>query len=414
MNHPFTDIRRILVIKLRHIGDVLLTSPVFRALKETFPEAEVSVLVNGGTEEVLSGNPFIKEIITFDREIKKAPFVERYKEEIRFLREIRKRSFDMTVDLTGGDRAAILSFLSGARYRIGWESRKGLIGKRHLYTHLFRPDGRRHMVLQNLDVVRHFGIDTEDRSVNFFIPDDARAFVKEIFKKNNLQSSSWLGGTSARLGAGLQPIVHIHPTSRWLFKCWKDEYMAEIIRWLIDNNAIVIVTSSPDRREMEKTKKILSLLRDSPDSIFSPVNLRQPPSPITHHPSRIIDLCGKTTIKQLAAISEASDLFLGVDSAPMHIAAAVGTPVIALFGPTGAYSWGPWDNSDGGRSKVNGLRSKHIVIQRDWECVPCGKDGCNGTKISRCLEDIRPDEVIAHLSLHLHYISGRIDKICYR
>ncbi|MFN3396450.1 MAG: putative lipopolysaccharide heptosyltransferase III [Thermodesulfovibrionales bacterium] len=367
MNHPFTDIRRILVIKLRHIGDVLLASPVFRALKETFPEAEVSILVNYGTEEVLSGNPLIQEITTFDREIKKAPFIKRYTEETRFLREIRKRRFDMTIDLTGGDRAAILSFLSGARYRIGWESRKGLIGKRHLYTHLFRPDGSKHMVLQNLDVVRHFGIDTEDRSVNFFIPDEARDFVKEVFRKNNIQP----------LAISHQPIVHIHPTSRWLFKCWKDEYMAEVIRWLIDMETTVIITSSPDRKEIERAKNILSLC-----------NLVK-----TAHPSQIINLCGKTTIKQLAAISEASDLFLGVDSAPMHIAAAVDTPVIALFGPTGAYSWGPWDNSKGGRSKVKGLRSKHMVIQRDWECVPCGKDGCNGTKISRCLEDIKPEEI---------------------
>lgn len=369
MNHSFTDIRKILVIKLRHIGDVLLTSPVFRALKETFPEAEVSALVNCGTEGVLTGNPFIKEIITFDREIKKAPLIKRYTEEIRFLREIRKRRFDMTIDLTGGDRAAILSFISGARYRIGWESSKGLIGKRRLYTHFFRPDGSKHMVLQNLDVLRKFGITTENLTVDFFIPDGAKAFVKEIFKKNNIQPSAF----------SHQPVVHIHPTSRWLFKCWRDEYMAEIIRWLLDNNAIIIVTSSPDRREMEKTKKILSLLRS--------------PSRITHHVSRIIDLCGKITIKQLAAISEASDLFIGVDSAPMHIAAAVGTPVIALFGPTGAYSWGPWDDSEGGRSNVKGPRSKHTVIQRDWDCVPCGKDGCNGTKISKCLEDIVPEEV---------------------
>lgn len=382
MNHFFNNIRRILVIKLRHIGDVLLTSPVFRALKETFPEAEVSVLVNGGTEEVLSGNPFIKEIITFDRKIKKANPITRYTKEMGFLREIRKRRFDMTVDLTGGDRAAILSFVSGARYRIGWESHKGLIGKRHLYTHLFRPDGSRHMVLQNLDVVKHFGIETEDRSVNFFIPDEARDFVQEIFRKNNIKPS-----VISHL-----PIVHIHPTSRWLFKCWKDEYMAEIIRWLLDNNAIVIVTSSHDRREIEKTKKILSLLRDGPDSTALPLNPGQSPSRITNA-SPLIDLCGKTTIKQLAAISEASDLFLGVDSAPMHIAAAVGTPVIALFGPTGAYSWGPWDNSEDGRSNVKGLRYKHIVVQRDWDCVPCGRDGCEGTKISRCLEDIKPEEI---------------------
>ncbi len=131
---------------------------------------------------------------------------------------------------------------------------------------------------------------------------------------------------------------------------------------------------------MEKAKRILSLVGDSPDS-------------------RLIDLCGKTTIKQLGAVSGASDLFFGVDSAPMHIAAAVSTPVIALFGPSGTFNWGPWDNkisnSMNPYQKRNGIQAfgMHTVMQRDWECIPCGKDGCKGTKISRCLTDISPEEV---------------------
>lgn len=125
-------------------------------------------------------------------------------------------------------------------------------------------------------------------------------------------------------------------------------------------------------------------------------------------------MCGKTTIKQLAAISETSHLFFGVDSAPMHIAAAVGTPVIALFGPSGAFHWGPWDNSQESKvslqpmgsqqseinrlspyPKQNGVQTFgiHTVIQRDWDCIPCGKDGCEKSKISKCLEDIKPGEV---------------------
>ncbi len=73
-------------------------------------------------------------------------------------------------------------------------------------------------------------------------------------------------------------------------------------------------------------------------------------------------------------------------SAPMHIAAAVGTPVVALFGPTGIYNWKPWHYS-------KTQKYPHVVINKDWDCVPCGKDGCNGTKISKCLEEIHPDEV---------------------
>jgi len=388
----FNRIKKILVIKLRHIGDVLLTVPVFRALRETFPRAHIAALVNSGTEEVLSGNSLIDEMLSLDRGIKRLSLMGRYLREINFLKEIRKKDFDMTVDLTGGDRASIISFASGAKYRLGWKSKKGFIGKKYLYTHLCEPNGKKHMVLQNLDVISQFGISTENLSVDFHIPENDRLFIKKIPSHPPVLPfpRGGRGGGKGRMAGLRDTIVHVHPTSRWLFKCWKDEYMAEILNWLLEKEITVIVTSSPDKKEMDKAKRILSLVA----------------SRFTVHASRLLDLCGRTTIKQLAAISEVSNIFFGVDSAPMHIAAAVGTPVIALFGPSGAYSWGPWDNNQ--KSEVRSQKSegkpypkqsgvqafgKHIVVQRDWECIPCGKDGCNSSKISKCLEDIKPDEI---------------------
>ncbi|MBE0425112.1 MAG: putative lipopolysaccharide heptosyltransferase III [Nitrospirae bacterium] len=379
MIHEFSAVNKILVIKLRHIGDVLLTVPVFRALKETFPDAHITALVNSGTEGVLKGVSLIDEIISYDRKIKQLPLTKKYLREIKFLRHIRNKRFNMTIDLTGGDRAAIISLASGAKYRIGWRSKKGFIGKKYLYTHLARPDGRMHAVLQNLEVIRRYGITTENLSIDFHIPETDRHFIREILKESKVTETT--------------PVIHVHPTSRWLFKCWKDEYMAEIITWLINEGYIVVVTSSPDRREIEKAKGILSLVKGGLKGV--------------------IDLCGKTTIKQVAAVSEVSRLFFGVDSAPMHIAAAVGTPVIALFGPSGAFSWGPWDNINSKlkiqNSKIknpyiqkNGIQTSgmHTVIQREWECIPCGKDGCNGSKISKCLEDIKPAEVTNIIKLY--------------
>lgn len=131
----FHRINKILAIKLRHIGDVLLIVPTLRALRENFPYAHLSVLVNSGTEQVLADNPLINEIIVFDRSIKSMSQLRKYKSEICFLRSVRKKSFDMTIDLTGGDRAAILSLISGAKYRLGWESKKGFIGK-GIFTHI--------------------------------------------------------------------------------------------------------------------------------------------------------------------------------------------------------------------------------------------------------------------------------------
>ncbi|MEW6162050.1 MAG: glycosyltransferase family 9 protein [Nitrospirota bacterium] len=99
----------------------------------------------------------------------------------------------------------------------------------------------------------------------------------------------------------------------------------------------------------------------------------------------VIDLCGQTTIKQLAAISEASDLFLGVDSAPMHIAAAVGTSVIALFGPTGEAQWGPWGD-------------RHVVLNKIESCTDCKFDVCENAGVRKCLEIITVEEVITAIT----------------
>ncbi len=346
----FKDIKKILVIKLRHIGDVLLTVPAIRALKETFPKASISVLINSGTEDVLTGNHLIDELIVFDRTVKNLSVIKRYMKEIKFLKDIRSRDFDMTVDLTGGDRSAIVSFMSGARYRlVNTLGKKGFPGKRFLYTHLASIDKQKHMAMQNLDVVRQFGINTNNLDIHIFIPDEVRLSIKRILEENDIRQND--------------KIVHVHPTSRWLFKCWKDGYMANIISWLIDKGMRVIMTSAPERKELEKAQRILSLL----------------PSRITHDTSRFINLCGKTIIKELAAISEASDLFIGVDSAPMHIAAAVKTPVIALFGPTGE-EWVPYGKD-------------HIVISKDMPCKPCKKGSCEGIPLRECMIAIKPEDV---------------------
>ncbi len=351
MKHGFKNIKKILVIKLRHIGDVLLTVPVFRALRENFPDAHITTLVNSGTEDVLTGNPLIDEIIVFERDIKKKNPLRRYLMELLFLRQNRARGFDMTVDLTSGDRAAIISFFSGARYRLAYDPvRDGFLGKRYSYTHLAKKDGSQHIVLQNLAVIKQFGISTENLAVDIFIPDKDRVFVKEVFNEHGIAESD--------------TVVHIHPTSRWLFKCWKDEYMAEVITRLVEQGIKVVVTSSPDKRELDKARRILSLCS----------------SLVTRHSSLLIDLCGKTTIKQLAAVSKASTLFFGVDSAPMHIAAAVGAPVIALFGPTEAQIWGPWGNH-------------HIAITKSMSCKPCPKGACEGILPRDCLKAISIGEV---------------------
>jgi len=128
----------------------------------------------------------------------------------------------------------------------------------------------------------------------------------------------------------------------------------------------VVITAAPEKYEINKVSSILDLCKSKP-----------------------INLSGKLTLKQTAALNKKAKIFIGVDTAIMHISAANDTPVFAFFGPSGANHWGPWDNNlmESGYTKINGLQSmgKHKVFSESRECQPCGKDGCNGTKISDCL-----------------------------
>ena len=337
---------RILLIRLRNIGDVLLMVPTIRAFREAFPRAHLAALVNAGTEEMLTGNPLLDEVLIFDPGWKTLPFGDRIVREWKFVGEVRKRKFDLAVNMTEGDRGAFLCLASGARRKVGVYDPHGLWWKGRVYDHWVRgPDWKAHMVEQMLEIPRSLGLTPRDKGVEIFFSDDDRKAVDRLLEEEGIGPSDAL--------------VHIHPTSRWLFKCWRDEAVAAVIDAVQEGGKFrAVVTGGREERELKKTDAILKACRTRP-----------------------VNLAGRLSLKQLAALSRRSRLFLGVDTAPMHIAAAVGTPVVALFGPSGEFNWGPWGEG-------------HVVIKKDWECRPCGKDGCEGSKRSRCLEEISEEEVV--------------------
>jgi heptosyltransferase-3 len=310
-------------------------------------------------------------VITYNRDIKKLNLWQRSRREVSFVGALRRQRFDLAIDLSSGDRAAIIAFLSGARYRVGTNiSKHGFRGKSRLYTHFTYKDGSRHIVLQDYDVMSQLGFDTANFAVDFVIPPAAKLAVQQLLQRHFTENGI---------------IVHLHPVSKWFFKCWQDESMAEVITWLTQQGAKVVVTSAPESSELQRTRHILSLAAG-----------------MGADPSRLLDLSGETTLPLLAAVSDAADLFLGIDSAPMHLAAAVGTPVVALFGPSKTHRWAPWPNRRLFESETE-LRQyyedegyylgRHVVLQKDWECIPCGMDGCEGTKQSKCLDEISVEKV---------------------
>jgi len=339
------EYRNILVINLKHIGDVLVATPVLRALKEACPEGSLSVLVDKGTEDMVTFNSAVDEVMVLDR-AENANFLSRIFRQVIFTLKLRRKKFDLVLELSAGDRGAFLGFVTGAKERIGFEpNKRTFLGRHHAFTKLVKiSTTTQHMVDYNLALVRALGIEPPDKSLSIFWSErDSKACVR-------LLSERGLGED--------RPYVVLHPTSRWLFKTWNSRGYALLCDYIAEKHKLsIVVTSASDEKEKKRVNEILALAN-----------------------SRPIDLSGMLSLKQLAYCISRSILFVGIDSAPMHIAAAVNTPVIALFGPSGDHMWGPWGNG-------------HIVIKKGWDCQPCGRDGCDGSKVSQCLEAITPEEV---------------------
>jgi len=344
---------KILVIKFRNIGDVLLTTPLIKNLKLNYPDSNIDVLVNEGTEAMLKHNPNIHKIFTYNRSYYKSlPKLKRFIEEFKFLKSF--QNYDIVINTTEGDRGAFIAKFSKAKIKIGYPVKKNLYLK-NTFTHpMPKPTLIRHIIENNLDAIRVLNKPIIEKKVEIFWNKDNEKKVDDLINDKDF--------------------IHIHPVSRWLFKCIDDKIMAQIIDYLHTKNKKVILTASPDEKELKKVENIISFCKHKP-----------------------INLSGKLNLNEVAYLSSKAKLFIGVDTAIMHIAAAVDTPVIAFFGPSGAFNWGPWDNNEieSGYTQKNGIQKmgKHIVIQHNWDCIPCGKDGCNGSKISDCLMQFDMNEV---------------------
>lgn len=345
---PLHEVKRALVIKLRHHGDVLVSSPVFSVLKAHAPHVEIDALVYADTAEMLTFHPAIAQVLTIDRQWKKLGFVGQMQAELELYRVLKARGYDLVIHLTEHWRGAWLCRLLRPRWSLGPQvSGRGKRWKQS-FTHLqTQPrNALRHVVEANLDALRRIGIQPA--------PDERRMHLEpgDVAECN-------VAAHLQRLGMASKEFIHIHPASRWFFKCWPVERMAALIEKLQADGHRIVLTAAPSNDELNMVAAIQSRL-------MVPV----------------ASLAGQLSLKELAALTAQARLFIGVDSAPMHMAAAVGTPTVALFGPSGDKQWGPW-----------GVPSRVVSSQRH-ACRPCGIDGCGGGKVSDCLSVIEPEEVL--------------------
>ncbi|MCX7897683.1 MAG: putative lipopolysaccharide heptosyltransferase III [Rhodocyclaceae bacterium] len=353
---PLDQLKRALVIKLRHHGDVLLASPVFTALKHAAPHCEIDALVYAETAPMLAGHPAVSRLFAIDRQWKRLGWRRRIHAELSLLHDLRARDYDIVIHLCVHRRGAWLARLLRPRWSVAPRHRGDFWANSftHFYAAQSRPD--RHTVESNLDALRALGIELHEEDKRVTIASSA----EEIARIDALLTAH---------GFRARKFVHIHPTSRWTFKCWPMDRFGPLVRKFSRAGWPVVLTSAPDARERAMVRELLAHCATSGTDTEA------------KDPAPILDLSGQLTLSELAALAGRARLFVGVDSAPMHIAAAQAVPVVALFGPSGEKEWAPWRTPS------------RLVVSALHPCRPCGQDGCQGTKISACLTTIPVDAV---------------------
>jgi heptosyltransferase-3 len=325
--------RNLLIIKLRYIGDVLLATPTVRAIKAARPDVRVTMMVNRGTEDVLSGNTDMDEIVILDKGSLAAQW--------RFIAGLRRRRFDTVIDLTDGDRSAFLSWISGAPVRIGFNDEHRWRGR--CYTQVIQPvPGMRHRIDRDLEVLKPINIQAGSNDLQLWLTPEEEDSADQLLDQLGVQRS--------------QSIVMLQPGARYWFKAWPPERFAELADRLMSQYGCQVLIGGSDQ-DIDLAQQIQQMAK-----------------------SRPIIMAGRTTIKQFAAIAKKSALFVGSDSGAMHIASAVSTPVVALFGPSSPREWGP----RGGPVEV---------LYKDIDCRSCFHPTCTRGE-QNCMRLITIDEVM--------------------
>lgn len=346
--------KKILIVKLSAIGDVIHTLPSLNAIRKRFPHAHITWIVEEAAADLVNGHKSLDRIIvsrrkTWMKDFFSASCLKTIKQIYAFIKEVRDTKYDLVIDFQTLLKSGIIVFLSRSDNKTGFG--KGMEHMEHSYMFLNRRippvNMNNHAILRSLMLLKAIGIQSEKIVFNLPVSEKARKKAESLLGLNNADAA--------------KPVVAINPAAKWETKMWDNQKFALLADRLIENHhARVLFTGS---------NYDFPLICDI----------------INNMKHNAANLAGKTALKTLAAVFEKSDLVVSTDTGPMHVAAAVETPVLALFGPTAPWRTGPYG-------------SMHRVVRTGIECSPCFKRKC---KTTACMKLISVDRVMTAISKFL-------------
>jgi lipopolysaccharide heptosyltransferase II len=346
---------KILLIRLRLIGDVVFTTPIPRALKRVFPDAHLAYLVEPAAAPVVAGNPHLDEVIVAARPRGLARMVR----DIRLARSLRRRRYDVVIDLHGGPRSAWLAFLSGAPQRIGYQIK----GRTWMYTRaVARPRQlrSRHSVVNQwdlLEAIEGWPAQGPDRTR------DAVEMVPDRRADAEIAERLRLAGVTAR-----HELVVVHVSAGNPFRRWPEPAFTALVAGLAGASPArrIVLSSGPSDRAA--AQRVAAAARKKLGSAAD----------------RIVDF-GEFDLAQLRALVASSRLFVGGDTGPLHIAATTATPIVGIYGPTEPARSAPWRDPR--------LATESIEVA-GLPCRPCDQRVCEPGDF-RCLTTLKPEDVLS-------------------
>lgn len=338
---------KILIIKLSAIGDVVQTLPALEAIKRTYPASEIDWVAEEAASGILEGHPLINKLLVSRRKTwlaqlkRPGTFAQGARELLRFIRELQTTRYDIAIDFQGLLKSGIVIGLSRAKRKVGFAGSREL-SSLFLNERLPAYDIEQHALERYLDVARYLGAENPHGTCS--LPIDRE---KELIRDRLVKAA----GKEKR-------VIVLNPVARWKTKLWQEEKFAALAdRLMTERRATVIFTGS--RADREVIARIIGMMENRP-----------------------LNWTGETTLKELAALAAVADLFITTDTGPMHLAAAAGGKVVALFGPTAPWRTGPYG-------------SGHVVVRNNLECSPCFRRDCRDG--ARCMQAITVDDVLAQL-----------------